>query len=651
MYQEVLTDPTFGELLVDGQEPAKWRHVFASIQSLSQKRLSDIEPDRFDVVVIDEFHHAEAASYRRLLDHVQPIELVGLTATPERADGVDVREFFGGRVAAELRLWEALEQNLLCPFHYFGIHDGTDLETVQWKRGGYDLAELSNVYTGNDARTRVVLKELDDKVADVAAMRALGFCVSVEHARYMAQRFVEAGIPALAVSADTSAADRRDALTALRNRDIKILFAVDLFNEGLDIPEVDTVLFLRPTESATVFLQQLGRGLRLTRGKTVLTALDFVGHQRREFRFDQRFRAMSGVGGKALQRQVEEGFPFLPSGSQIVLDAVARDLVLENIKQQVAPRWAALVSEVRAHPDNQLASYLDASGRGLEDVLKSNRSWTSLCRDAGKLGADTGPREADLVKRVRAFAHVDDRRRWTAYRSILEGTVGMEGPIERRLAEMLFYSLNPNGGGFDSAASGLDAIRGEAVVDELRQVIDIAFDNARRSTYELGSLVPELAQVPLEVHASYSREEILAALDFASLRRTPSTMREGVAWCEAANADAFLITLKKSDRDYSPTTMYRDFALSPELFHWESQSTTSSWSPTGQRYIHHRERGSHILLFVRQAKTNALGTSPYVFLGPADYVSHEGDRPMAITWRLRQPMPTEIYQASTVAVA
>ena len=165
------------------------------------------------------------------------------------------------------------------------------------------------------------------------------------------------------------------------------------------------------------------------------------------------------------------------------------------------------------------------------------------------------------------------------------------------------------------------------------------------------ALVPGLAQAPLGAHASYSREEILAALGFASLRRTPSTMREGVAWCEEVDADAFLITLKKSDSDYSPTTMYRDFALSPSLFHWESQSTTSSTSPTGQRYIHHRERGSHILLFVRQAKTNALATSPYVFLGPADYVSHEGDRPMAITWRLHRPMPTEVYQASTVAVA
>lgn len=651
MYQEVLTDPVFGELLVDGDQPTRWRHVFASIQSLSADRLSAIEPDRFDVVVIDEFHHAQAASYRRLLDHIAPMELLGLTATPERGDGIDVRTFFGGRVAAELRLWDALEQNLLCPFHYFGIHDGTDLETLQWKRGGYDLTELSEVYTGNDARTRIVLDQLQDKVADIGAMRALGFCVSVDHARYMAEQFVAAGIPARAVVGLDDGAERRAALAALRSREINVLFTVDLFNEGLDIPLVDTVLFLRPTESATVFLQQLGRGLRLAPGKTVLTALDFVGHQRREFRFDQRFRALTGLGRKQLEKQIKDGFPFLPSGSQIMLDEVARELVLENVRQQTSPKKAALVSEIRAHSDDRLASYMDEYERGLEDILRTDRSWTTLCRDAGKLGNEPGPRETELVKRVRALAHVDDRQRWEAYRAILDHGGAGASLAEQRLDAMLFYSLFPNSGGFDSAAAGLDALRGEDVVDEMRQVIDIAFDAAHRSTTALGDVIPELSEVPLALHASYSREEILAALGWVSEKRTPATMREGVARCEAVNADAFLITLKKSDTDYSPTTMYRDFALSPELFHWESQSTTSSASPTGQRYIHHRERGSHILLFVREKNTNALGASPYVFLGPADYVSHEGDRPMAIAWRLRHAMPTEVYVGARAAVA
>jgi superfamily II DNA or RNA helicase/HKD family nuclease len=651
MYQEVLTESTFGELLVGGDQPTKWRHVFASVQSLSAQRLATIESNHFDVVVIDEFHHAEAASYRRLLDHVRPIELLGLTATPERGDGVDVRQLFDGRVAAELRLWEALEQHLLCPFHYFGVHDGVDLDDLQWKRGGYDTAALSNLYTGNDARTRIVLKELRDKVSDVEAMRALGFCVSIEHARYMTDRFNAAGVSARAVSADTLPIERQDALKALRNREINILFAVDLFNEGLDIPEVDTVLFLRPTESSTVFLQQLGRGLRLTAGKTVLTALDFVGHQRREFRFDQRFRALTGLGREALIRQMEQGFPFLPSGSQIVLDSVSQRLVIENIRQQLSPRWSALISEVRSHPSDDLASYLDESGRGLEDVLRHGKSWTTLCRDAGKAIGEPGPRDGDLVRRVRALAHVDDRLRHAAYKAALSGISGTGSPAEERLAEMLFFSLFPSGGGFDSAAAGLAALRSESVVREMRQVIDITFDAARRSTWPLDDLIPALADVPLALHASYSREELLAALGFASMRRTPSTMREGVAWCESANADAFLITLKKTDTDYSPTTMYRDFALSPELFHWESQSTTSSASPTGQRYIHHRTRGSHILLFVREAKTHALGAAPYVFLGPADYVSHEGERPMAITWRLRRSMPTEVFMASRAAVA
>ncbi|MEX7468579.1 DUF3427 domain-containing protein [Mycobacterium adipatum] len=652
MYREVLTDATFGEMLVDGQQPQRWQHVFASIQSLSVDRLTGIKPDHFDVVVIDEFHHAQAASYRRLLDHIEPVELLGLTATPERSDGIDVRAFFGGRTAAELRLWDALEQNLLCPFHYFGIHDNTDLEALQWKRGGYDLAQLNSLYTGNDARTRIVLDQLRDKITDIGDMRALGFCVSVEHARYMAEKFVQAGIPARAIVGLDDTSERRDALAGLRDRDINVLFTVDLFNEGLDIPLVDTVLFLRPTESATVFLQQLGRGLRLAPGKSVLTALDFVGHQHREFRFDQRFQALTGLTRRQLERQVQEGFPFLPSGSQIVLDSVAKDLVLANIKQQVAPKKAALVTEIRGYPGQDLAGYLDEYQRGLDDVLRADRSWTTLCRAAGKLSPDAGPRETELVKRLKAIAHVDDRRRADAYRAMLAGAGPGDSVAEQRLAQMLFYSLFPGGGGFTSPGEGVNALHREEIVDEMKQIIDIAFDTARRSTYDVGTLEPSLADVPLSLHATYSREEVLAALGWTAEGRSPATMREGVAWCPAVNADAFLITLKKSDTDYSPTTMYRDFALSQDLFHWESQSTTSAASPTGQRYVNHRSTGSHILLFVRETKKSVYGDgAPYVFLGPADYVSHEGERPMAITWRLRSPMPAEVYLGARAAVA
>ncbi len=338
-YREVLADAEFGELYVGGARPERWRHVFASVQSLHSYGVDNIAADAYEIVVIDEFHHAEAATYRKILDRLAPRELLGLTATPERADGVDVRTFFDGRTAAELRLWDALGADLLCPFHYFVVADGTDLRQVSWSRGRYDEGQLSNVYTGNHARAAIVLRQLRDKVLDPGSMRALGFCVSVAHAEFMADVFNGAGVPARAVSGTTPPADRERALQDLKDRRVNALFAADLFNEGLDLPDVDTVLFLRPTESATIFLQQLGRGLRRTQSKPVLTVLDFVGHHRKEFRFDAKLRALTGHTRRGLEREIERGFPFLPAGCQIVMERQAQSIVLDNIRAQIANRW------------------------------------------------------------------------------------------------------------------------------------------------------------------------------------------------------------------------------------------------------------------------------------------------------------------------
>ena len=648
-YREVLSDPNFGELYVGGARPERWRHVFASVQSLTSYGVTNIPADAFDVVVIDEFHHAQATTYRRITDHLNADELLGLTATPERADGTDVRSFFGGRVAAELRLWDALSADLLCPFHYFGVADGVDLSHLQWSRGAYDQDALSNVYTGNDARARVVLKQVNDKVADVQSMRALGFCVSIAHAEYMARVFNEAGIPALTVTSGPGSHDRADALSRLATRDVNAIFTVDVFNEGVDIPTVDTVLFLRPTESSTVFLQQLGRGLRRAQDKPVLTAIDFVGHQNTKFRFDTRYRAITGATRTGLQHQVEQGFPFLPAGSQIVLDRLAQAIVLANIKSQLSTNWNQIVAELRSYGDLSLADFLRESGLELGDFLKGDRNWTRLRREAGLQTRAGGPHESALLKRVRSLAHVDDADRTQAYRRMLtdNGPMYQElSSVEQRYARMLFFSMWPNGGGFDSYEDGFAALRSEhAARDELSEVLENAFDHAQ---HVAAPMPRRLASSPLRTHARYSREEIVAALDYAHLKRLPNSFREGVLWAEEWKSDAFLITLNKSETDYSPTTMYKDYAISPSLFHWETQSRTSVKSPTGQRYLNHAKAGSDILLFARKHKVYELGTAPYLFLGTGQYVSHTGDRPIAITWRLDRPMPTETFTASTV---
>ncbi|MEO8195740.1 MAG: DEAD/DEAH box helicase family protein, partial [Thermoanaerobaculia bacterium] len=415
-FRQVLRAGDFGELYVDGHRPDEWRHVFASVQSLAQLDLAQVDPKAFDMVIVDEFHHAAAPTYRRLLEHLQPEILLGLTATPERTDAGDILHYFDGHIAVELRLWDALERGLLCPFQYFGLHDNTDLSAVTWSRKGYDASELANLYTADDARVRLVLEQVRQKHRDVRGMRALGFCVSIAHAEFMARRFTEAGLPALAVSAETESEDRKAALDALRAGKVRALFAVDLFNEGVDLPEVDTILFLRPTESALVFLQQLGRGLRRYREKDCVTVLDFIGKAHRSFRFDLRYRAVTGATRTEVERQIQLGFPFLPAGSSMQLDRVATEIVLENLKTAIPSRRPAMVRELKAlaearsgqgGPPITLARFLEESGLDLPDIYRGG-CWSGLKRDAGLAVPLPGPEEGKLGDSVARLLHVDD---------------------------------------------------------------------------------------------------------------------------------------------------------------------------------------------------------------------------------------------------
>jgi len=653
-YRAVLKEGNFGEILGGGYEPRNWTHVFATIQSLS-RNLDRILPDQFDVVVIDEFHHAEASTYRKVLQVLNPTELLGLTATPERADGVDVATFFDNRTAASIRLWDALETDLLCPFHYFGISDNTDLSALKWVRGKYDDNVLSDYYINNNARTALIIKQLDNKVSDPESMRALGFCVSVQHAQYMATAFSKAGLPSLAVTGNSTSKERTDAIKRLRSGEIVAIFTVDLYNEGIDIPEVDTILFLRPTESATVFLQQLGRGLRKSAEKAVLTVLDFVGMQRREFRFDQKFRALTGVTRRGLREGVEKGFSYLPPGCDVSLDEASREVILENLQRQVSPKWKQVVSEYKQHlvdgASVSLLDFISESEYELSDILNTksrgqDRNWTLLKRNAGVSIDNMGPLHNEIIRRGQALAHVDDPLRLSVYRKLLNGTLGSWSELSvehQRLATMLLFVVRPHGVTYTSPEQAIEILEAEpAACAEFLEVLEVA---ESRIEHLAKPMEGRLKNEVILTHARYTREEIVVGMRYAGFetKRSPVSMQQGVFCAANTSTYALLVTLKKNEKNYSPTTMYRDAIISPSILHWESQSTTSIDSPTGRRYVNHKEEGIEVVIFARETENGEFGVAaPYLCLGTADFVSAQGSRPIEIDWKLRTPIPADV---------
>jgi superfamily II DNA or RNA helicase/HKD family nuclease len=645
-FRNVLREGSFGELMVGDNSPVRGDHVFASVQKLAHLDVAKIPVDSYDVVVIDEFHHAAAPTYKRLLEHFRPQELLGMTATPERNDLLDILSYFEGRIAFEMRLWDALDQQLLSPFTYFGVADGTDFSAVEWGPNGYDIGALDNLVTGNEIRLGKVMTALKERILDPLRMRCLGFCVSVEHAEWMARRFTEMGIPSRAVSGRTPEAERVDAVLALRDRRINAIFSRDVFNEGVDIPEVDVVMFLRPTESVTVYLQQLGRGLRRVIGKPNLTVLDFIGRQHRRFRFAPRLVALTGRQRGALVMDAVADFPYLPPGCSIRLDAVAAEIILENLRATIQGRKGDLAREIvelTAHGTIDLASFLAATGRTLGEVYQAG-GWTSLQRLAGVERSPLGPDEQRLQRAIGRMQHVRDKERSERYISWLRSEDPPDltrlAERDRRLLTMLHFDLWGAARTTEGLGSSLKRFWFHTPLRaELVQLLGVIGQDADFVSHPLVGF----ADVPLQVHERYTRDEILAALG-VSQAENPREWREGVRRVEEQRLDIFAVTIEKVAARFSPTTMYRDRPISPTLFQWESQSTTSIDSPTGRRYVSHQTSGDRIWLFCRETDQTARHeTVAFMFLGPGHHVSHKGSKPIEILWRVEHPMPAEFY--------
>ena len=651
-FRAVMKDGNFGEMFVGKYRPDSLDHLFISIQTFNSQEFADkTTSDFYDFIIVDEFHHAASKTYKSLLDYYDPEILVGLTATPERMDGVSILEYFNNRIAAEIRLPEAIDRKLLSPFQYFGVTDTVDLKDLKWANGGYDKRELSNVYSVKqgvaERRADLIVRSVLKYVTDIDEVKGLGFCVTVEHAEFMARYFNEHGIPSMYLTGKSADDERNNAQKRLVEGEVKFIFVVDIYNEGVDIPEVNTVLFLRPTESLTVFLQQLGRGLRLSENKDCLTVLDFIGQANKKYNFEDKFKALiSKPKAGGLQKEIKSGFPSLPKGCFVQLEKKANEYILENIRASFGSA-AGIITRIASFEEDTnldltLANFLNHYHMDPRTLYKYG-SFARLCARAGVIDDFEDDNEKLITKTLQSFAIVDSRR-WISFLidilpRVSDLDVSKMNAIEQRMMQMLYATIWHKGvETWDDEEVRVNISRLDESSLLMEEMVDLL-----KYRYDSIDFVDEPVdfgfECPLDLHCTYSRDQILVAMDFLK----PNTLREGVKWLKEKNIDAFFITLNKSDKDYSATTLYNDYSISSELFHWQSQSTTSDTSPTGQKYINHESMGNRVLLFVRESKKDSVSglTESYTFLGLAKYVSHTGSRPMNIVWKLEHPIPAK----------
>lgn len=564
-FRAVLKDANFGDLFVGSYKPDSLDALFISIQTFNSRDFTEkVSRDFYDYIVVDEFHHAAVATYQRLLSYFQPKILLGLTATPERMDGKNILVHFDNRIAAEIRLPEAIDRKLLSPFQYFGVTDTVDLDSLKWSAGGYDKSELTNLYTFSgkvaEKRADMIIASLLRYVTDINTVIGLGFCVSVQHAEFMSRFFNERGIPSINLTGNSTDEERRTANNRLVSGEIR--------------------------------------------------------------------------------------FISVPKGCYIQLERKAEKYILDNIRASYG-NSAGLIMRIASFEEDSgqslsLAAFLKYNHLDPRSLYKFS-SFSRLCVRADIKEDFKEELEETLTKALLRLSVVDSRR-WIEFLlrilpRIKDVDFAQFSPIEKRMLQMFYVTIwgNPievwNG---DEILNRMYALSDSPVM--LQEMIDLL-----KYQYEQIDFIDEPVDVgfdcPLDLHCTYTRDQLLVALDFMK----PSTVREGVKWLPDQKLDVFFVTLNKADKDYSPTTMYQDYSINEYLFHWQSQSTTSEQSPTAQRYIHHKQMGSRVLLFVREFKKDRLsgGAEAYTFLGTADYVEHEGEKPMNITWRLNAPIPAK----------
>jgi superfamily II DNA or RNA helicase/HKD family nuclease len=654
-YREVLRDPGFGQLLSGNNRLDNPDHLFTTIESLHSNDLLTRYGDSYwHTVVFDECHRIAATSFDTVARRVKPAILLGLTATPERSDGKPIAHYFDSRPdgspAVELRLWQALDLQLLAPFEYFACDDRTNLRDVPWRQAG-EGAYLDRVLSNDHVRARLIINEWQRLCASPRQSKAIAFCVSVAHAQFMTAQFEKAGLPARCLTGQSTQTEREAAPVALAKGEICVLVTVDLFNEGVDIPVVDTLLLLRPTQSAVLFQQQIGRGLRLSPGKESCLILDFVGQHSADFRFDHLLGKITGLNRRQLVDEVENGFSHLPAGCYIQLQRQSREQILRNLRRLAQQNWRRLTVELQGYASLKgtqnvtLGGFLHDQVLNIDDIYRDaeNRGWTALRRAAGLVVSDVGPEEQYFGRRFSALLHSNDPGQIALMAKLGNSSVDelVRRPDDVRRLQMLAYQV-------DGTASRVGS--GHAFAQRLKDNPQSAAELAELAQVLEANALPQPAPLPglewssLCLHGQSRLNEILTAVGFLTAERRPF-FNTGVLRLQDRKVELMFVTLDKRS-GFHETIAYHDYAISHELFHWQSQNSAAPTTRIGQQYIRsvdEQPNGWQFQLFVRVDQD-----SPYLACGPVSFQESHGERPMNIIWKLQVPLPASAFSQFSV---
>ncbi|WP_411814736.1 DUF3427 domain-containing protein [Paenilisteria weihenstephanensis] len=676
-FQQVFDDSDDSFSYYVGKKKGLAKYTFASMQTLA-KDLEIISKERFDFVIIDEFHRAAASQYERLIAHFKPRFLLGLTATPERTDRVNIYELAENNVVSNVRLEEALDRDLLAPFHYFGISDNTVLEVNEVFNDVDELVKQLNT----NIRIELILKNMKKYQYSGYTLHGLGFCVNKEHAKFMSEQFNLKGIESVFLTGEDQGDRRMEMIERLRNPDddLQFIFTVDIFNEGVDIPELNLILFLRPTESAIVFTQQLGRGLRKSPNKEYVTVLDFVANHRKSYLIPVALmgsRERGYIDKSKVRYMIQTDFKDLNANLHIELSPIVKEEILktldttkfntaDNIKSTFIDFDSVVKESTGSTRTVQILDFVKFENAPEIRQLLSNKAYKNIhtIKHRTELADSIDTlifKNKVLMKLFDSISSLLPIRKFYDYIALVtllkEGKVSLEIvqsyveyvysiKIPKKEENTIRFALNrlvknkALGRSFqdDSGIVHLDQELSKILAaNDCKELLNDYLDYGMHSYEAEFGKESILLDEKIKLYKKYSKEDV--AISEGVDEYQSASNQEGVQFYN----NCFYLYVNMEKEGVEKHLEYNDYFIDQNMFHWQSQNKTSYTSSRGEKLIHHQKLGIQVKLFVRRkAKVDDV-TEPFIYLGEVNYISNDKNKPMSVIWRFHQPVPKQLY--------